>query len=360
MASANAFLASGRAALQRKGSPLSLSPSRPMGAGDFEVLARYSSPDTRSTSLIFLFTGEGAHVVAAAQTPTAGELCKLGDSSSNVEAALAHAGLPSLDALLTTALGQHTAPLSPVVTTVLNLLNAHRWQAAGHVPSIAVGHSIGEVAAAHVSGLLSVADAIRLAHGLGRIGARLTGGMLHTRVSRRELVYMRAVAVARSAWAPAQPWEDELLSIAAINDAPPAGTTNASSPGARDVGVSLCGAHEQVQAWLDTDPNSERLPPLHPWHHPAYAQLPDVTTALDCLPRGPPGASSTHGRVVFVSACRPEVVQSLDATYWLQWLSQPGEARYERPAACADHRPRDCSCLAAHTRICACICGPRA
>jgi acyl transferase domain-containing protein len=71
--------------------------------------------------------------------------------------------------LAAAGLGNHAAPISPVITTVINLLNAAKWRAWGHEPSIAVGHSIGEVAAAVVSGLLTVKEALRLADTLGKV-----------------------------------------------------------------------------------------------------------------------------------------------------------------------------------------------
>ena len=71
--------------------------------------------------------------------------------------------------LAAAGLGNHAAPVSPVITTVINLLNAAQWRAWGHEPSFAVGHSIGEVAAAVVSGLLTVEEALQLADTLGKV-----------------------------------------------------------------------------------------------------------------------------------------------------------------------------------------------
>ena len=76
---------------------------------------------------------------------------------------------------------------SPVVTTAINLLNAARWRQAGHSPTIVLGHSIGEVAAACTAGMLTIDDAILTAHLLGQVGSQLSGGMVHTRLSRDQV-----------------------------------------------------------------------------------------------------------------------------------------------------------------------------
>ena len=92
---------------------------------------------------LFLFTGEGAH---AAETDVAS--LKATPSWSAVAAALhKHLG-EKLDVFLAKHLGEHAAPCSPTVTTILNLLNSDRLRAAGHIPNVVLGHSVGEVGAA--------------------------------------------------------------------------------------------------------------------------------------------------------------------------------------------------------------------
>merc|ERR1712185_130246 len=116
----------------------------------------------RASACMFLFTGEGAH---AAETDVAS--LKATPSWSAVAAAVREHLGHELEAFLAHHLGKHAAPGSPMVTTILNMLNADRWRAAGHTPTVVLGHSIGEVAAAYAAGLLSVGDAIRTAHALG-------------------------------------------------------------------------------------------------------------------------------------------------------------------------------------------------
>ena len=66
-------------------------------------------------------------------------------------------------------LGVHTAPFSPVVTTVINILNADSWRLWGAVPDVVLGHSIGEVAAAYTAAVLSLPEAIETAFKIGQV-----------------------------------------------------------------------------------------------------------------------------------------------------------------------------------------------
>lgn len=56
-----------------------------------------------------------------------------------------------------------------MISTTINLLNAAQWKAWGHEPTFALGHSIGEVAAAAAAGLLTTEEAMRTAHKLGQV-----------------------------------------------------------------------------------------------------------------------------------------------------------------------------------------------
>ena len=283
---------------------------------EFELVARYGDKP-----LLFLFTGEGAHSAAT-------DVTSLQSSSAwpLVEAALERHALPKLAALLPSSLGSHGAPLSPLVTTVINLLNAARWVDEGFIPTFVVGHSIGEVAAAHVAGLLTLDEAVGLAHGLGVVGAKLSGAMLHTRISPRELRYITASAERSFEQGISRPWEDEPICIAAINSTSSASSA-ASGAAADEVGVTLSGPVERISAWLESDPNAKRLPPLHPWHHPAYSHQRAVETQVRMLPGVHSTPRDAVGSVTFVSSTNACMETLLDHTYWLKWLSSPGMRR---------------------------------
>jgi acyl transferase domain-containing protein len=175
---------------------------------------------------------------------------KASPSWSAVAAAVrAHLG-HELEAFLANHLGKHVAPGSPMVTTILNMLNADRWCDAGHKPILVLGHSIGEVAAAYAAGLLSVGDAIRTAHALGEAGAKCHGAMAHARLTRTEL----------------DEWSDGELRVAAINGV-----------AAKDLlSVTLCGPVERVESRVAAHEGATMLTPPHPWHHRMYLDVSSI------------------------------------------------------------------------------------
>jgi acyl transferase domain-containing protein len=277
-------------------------------------------------SCIFLLTGEGAH---SADTDLA-EL-QASPSWSDVEDALRKSGLPGVDdglsPWLRSRLGSHRAPDSPLVTTIINILNADRWRAAGHRPCAVLGHSIGEVAAAYVAGLLCLPHALDVAISLGLLGASFEGAMVHALLTRTEV----------------DAWANTELCIAAINGVHSVGDDDASTL----LSVSLCSrSPAHVTTWLAEHPSSKRLMPPHPWHHPRYLEAPGVlpsnfhTIALlcDALPESSPTVFVSTVRGRYLDAARRVTHGDLDAAYWRAWLSTPVDfaAALEHVAASSD------------------------
>ena len=135
-----------------------------------------------SPKIVFVCGGEGT-------TATAPETCLALAKASPTWAlclgALRKAGIEAPGAFVEGALGTHVAPGSPVATTVLNLCLADTWKAWGYEPSISVGHSVGEVAAAYAAGMYTVEEAMAVALELGEAAKKTSEGrMLHTRVAK--------------------------------------------------------------------------------------------------------------------------------------------------------------------------------
>lgn len=150
-----------------------------------------------------------------------------------------------LEDFLSAESGNHQAPVSPVVTTLINILHADLWRHWGYAPTFALGHSIGEVAAAYVAGLFSIKEALELADQLGRVAAELPGAMVHTVVPAASL----------------SNFPHKELHLAAVN---------CPLPDSTDVSVSLCGNEHHAAEWLASDEGATKLTPAHPWHHPLY------------------------------------------------------------------------------------------
>ena len=133
------------------------------------------SPPVAHASAVFLFAGEGAHSAGPDLS-----MLRTSPSYTVIDDTLKAQHGQSVDAFLEKNLGDHTAPFSPVVTTILNILQADLWRMWGHGPAYALGHSVGELAAAYVSGIIDVPTALRIAYENGVVAASLQGKMLHT------------------------------------------------------------------------------------------------------------------------------------------------------------------------------------
>ena len=91
--------------------------------------------------------------------------------------------------------------------------------------------------------------------------------------------------------------------------------------------MTLSGPVERIRAWLESDPNAKRLPPLHPWHHPAYCtSAPSRRRCACCRVHSTPSRRRWE-RYVRLFDERLHGVTLLDHTYWLKWLSSPGMRR---------------------------------
>lgn len=96
------------------------------------------------------------------------------------------------------------------------------WRSWGIQPDAVIGHSMGEIAAASIAGILSLEDAVRIVYHRGRVMQRVTGQ------GRMVLVQLPASQVEQVI----APYAD-ILSIAAINS--PAATVVSGSPSSLDM-----------------------------------------------------------------------------------------------------------------------------
>ncbi|MCX2729381.1 SDR family NAD(P)-dependent oxidoreductase [Saccharopolyspora sp. NFXS83] len=168
----------------------------------------------------------------------------------------------------------------------------------GVVPDLLLGHSIGEVAAAHVAGVLSLPDACTLVAARGRfMQAATTGGaMAAVQATEREL----AEDLDASAG---------LVALAAVN-------------GPNSVVVS--GDSEAVEAivarWRDQGRKTSRLPVSHAFHSPhmdsVLAGFAEVVGALPLAEPRIPIVSNRTGRVA-------EAGELTSPEYWVRQVREP-------------------------------------
>jgi acyl transferase domain-containing protein len=256
-------------------------------------------PLDKSPPIVFAFSGQGPQ--------WAGMGCGLLDTEPAFRRAL-----EECDALLNAATGRslfdelradqaasrldRTEIAQPVLFSVQVALAA-LWRSWGIEPSAVVGHSVGEVAAAHVAGALDLPDAMRLVCRRGQIMQQLTGKGR-----------MAAVALSPDEGLARIRGLEDRLSIAAIN-APRSIVLSGESDALDSV---LSQLREEKVFW-------RLLPVDYAAHSPQTRRLgPELARALTGLARRPNG-------VPFLSSVTGSAMSgmSLDTDYWVRNMVEP-------------------------------------
>ncbi|MBF6330414.1 type I polyketide synthase [Nocardia transvalensis] len=251
--------------------------------------------------VVFVFAGQGSQWVGMGR-----ELSRCCPVFAARLAECAVALAPFVDWSLTDVLsGVEGAPaleaadvVQPVLWAVMVSLAAV-WEAAGVRPDAVVGHSQGEIAAATVAGMLSLADGARVValrsqalKALAGAGGMLSIAQSATRVRER-----------LSRWG-------ERLSVAAVNG--PAAVIVSGEPQAL----------EELRSELEAEGVRARLVAVdYASHSPQVERLEtEIRSVLD-------GITPRRGRVSMVSAMTGEVLtgEELDAEYWYASLRAPVE-----------------------------------
>ncbi|WP_394836994.1 SDR family NAD(P)-dependent oxidoreductase [Pendulispora rubella] len=167
------------------------------------------APPAADTKVLFVFSGQGSQWAGMGRA--------LLDSEPVFRAAVQAcddlfeplAGWSLLAELTTTREGSRLADTAVAQPTLfaIQIGLAALWRSWGIAPSSVIGHSVGEVAAAHVAGALSLAEAIRIVH--------LRGACMHRAAGRGG---MAAVELPEEAMRARLDVDGDRLAIAAIND----------------------------------------------------------------------------------------------------------------------------------------------
>ena len=188
-------------------------------------------------------------------------------------------------------------------------------------PAFALGHSVGELAAAYVSGIIDAASALRIAYENGIVAAALSGKMVHTTIPSSQLSLLPSSELHLAA-----------INHVVVDDC----MVDANSAAAEEVvSVTLCGTPDAVAAWLAKDEGAVELKPSCPWHHPAYAATeailhwgdakPALTFESRPLPQLVPhkATQSPESDCVFISSMSGTTEAGVDKAHWRSWLTQP-------------------------------------
>ncbi|WP_049578384.1 type I polyketide synthase, partial [Streptomyces sp. SBT349] len=185
--------------------------------------------------------------------------------------------------------------VQPVLFAVMVAL-ARLWESVGVRPDVVVGHSQGEIAAAHIAGGLSLEDAARVVALRSRTLVELSGQGA-----------MASIALGRpTAEVLIGPWQGQ-VSIAAVNG--PASTLVSGEPGAMDEVMGHC---EKEGIW------ARRIPVDYASHGVQVERIRDRLVAELA------GISPRTGAATFYSTVTgtPLDTATLDADYWYRNLRE--------------------------------------
>jgi len=179
----------------------------------------------------------------------------------------------------------------------LQVALAALWRSWGIVPDAIVGHSVGEVAAAQVAGVLSLEQAIQVVYHRSRLQAQTTGQGK-----------MLAVGLSSEAVAPFLIGHEDHVSIGAINS--PSGITLSGQAASLENIAHTLEQQEIFCRFLRVD-----VPYHSPLMAPLQAELINALQPLTPQPAKIPLYSTVTGHIIDGSA--------IDAHYWAQNIREP-------------------------------------
>jgi acyl transferase domain-containing protein/surfactin synthase thioesterase subunit len=191
---------------------------------------------------------------------------------------------------------EKTEIVQPVIFA-LQVALANLWHSWGIVPSAVVGHSLGEVAAAHVAGVLSLEDAVRVVFHRSRLMQQGTGQGQMAAVS---------LSVAESENLLAQ--YAGRLSVAAINS-PNSIVLSGETTALQQVIQSL--EQQQVFSKLLQVNCAFHSPQMEPYQDELARSLQDITPQAASIP------------IISTVTGKAQEGQDFDATYWARNIREP-------------------------------------
>ncbi|MFT5687077.1 MAG: acyl transferase domain-containing protein, partial [Myxococcota bacterium] len=243
----------------------------------------------------FLFSGQGAQTVKMGKALAAH--WPLFRESLESCAAVLDPLLPA--PLLSVMMGEDEAALQDTTMAqpallALQVALARCWRALGVVPEVVLGHSVGEIAAAHVAGILSLPDALALVSARGQaMGALPAGGAMAAVWAGEDVISTHLAA-------------HPGLTLAAVNG--PEQITVSGDEAAID---ALCAVltGEGIRA--------RRLRTSHAFHSSR------MEPALPAIARAASALSAEEAHTTFISSMDAATHTTLDVDYWAAQARQP-------------------------------------
>lgn len=252
-----------------------------------------------SPKIVFIFPGQGSQWVGMGQELLAKESVFRSTMEACDIVIRREAGFSVLEQLLANAEKSRLTEIDVVqpVLFAMEIALAALWQSWGVTPDCVIGHSMGEVAAAHVAGILSLEDACRIICQRSRLMRSLSGRGA-----------MALVELPISAAQSAIEGQESALSIAVSNG--PRSTVISGDPSALESVLAKLQTTGVFYRRINVDVASHS-PQVEPIRR-------DLLKALQ-------GVAGVAGRLPMRSTVTGNLVdgRSLDATYWVENLRQP-------------------------------------
>jgi acyl transferase domain-containing protein/acyl carrier protein len=233
----------------------------------------------RMKKTVFIYSGEGTQ-----SSQSRSRLLKNSKLWPQIEDIFASKLSLNLEEVWNREIGRNRCPYSPLLTVAAQICLSDIWRQWGYRPDVVIGHSTGELAAAHQAGFYTLEDVLRLAYRIGEAASRLNGKMIHGS-----------------------------LSDAQIADLPVhLSSFNFEAENGRH--VTLSGYGGEMEDFLRKHPDFVRMKLPHPWHHPDYRRFSDELPLVEA-------ARIDEGR--FVSGITAGFETRLQDDYWRRWLVSP-------------------------------------
>jgi len=229
------------------------------------------------TKTIFLYSGEGtknkdSHYRLVKSSRYWNEIDQVIKSKWDLE----------LKTIWDEEISSHTCPKSPLLTVINQICLTDIWTQWGFEPDVFIGHSIGELTAAHQAGLYSLEEILSITYEIGQVTSKLTGKMIHGYLDESKI--------------------DQLnINLSSINF----GDESKKH-------VTLSDYKKKIDIFLNENSDFVELKLPHPWHHPDYKNYFNVIEDKK---------SRTIPDHRFVSGITTDFETDLKNDHWRNWCT---------------------------------------